>query len=243
MFLRRIRGNSMSPALKPGDVVIGWQRPVVAGSIVLARVGSRDVAKRIERVEGDQVYLVGDNRLDSTDSRHYGNVARSAIIGTIMIVFASTVDPPKLLKPAGLWFGRVAAVILIGMALVHLFRIDTFIPVLDEALPGGSVVASLIAVLIILSEVFAIPFALRMKLSPLMHLKSGALMALAPLWWSLIGIWTFGLPLSTGELGAFVHVKSDIVLLLLNLIWLGFNYYTLYLLGYNRLSVHALLRK
>lgn len=243
MFVRRVRGSSMSPALKAGDIVIGWHEPLRIGKVVVARKGSREVIKRVEKIDGGRVYLVGDNRTDSTDSRHYGFLNKSDILGTVMIVLPKSVKPPKLVKPYGVWFGRGLALLLAFMAVVHLFRIDTFLPILDDFLPGGSTAAAFFGVGIILSEIFAIPFALRMKLSPLAHLLSGALLVLAPLWWLLIGVWTLGLVETTGQLGNFVEVPATIWVLALNALWVGVSYYTLYIMGYNNLRVRDLLKK
>lgn len=243
MFIRRIRGQSMAPALEPGQVVIGWHRQPMTGIIVLARQQGREVVKRIESIKDDKAYLVGDNRAESRDSRHYGAVAFQDIIGSVMIKLPHATNPPKLVKPYGAWVGRVAAAILVVMALVHLFRIDTLIPILDGALPGGTGWATFIAVLIVLSEVFAVPFALRMKLSLLAHFKSGMLMVLAPLLWLLIAIWTFGTGASTGLFGEFVNTPSTPALLVLNLGWLSLNYYALWVLGYNNLPLKNLLKK
>jgi hypothetical protein len=233
----------MQPTINSGDVVVVLRRQPRAGEVALASVRGREVIKRVKRLDAGKYYLVGDNPDESTDSRHYGNVAKSDILGTIMIVFPKSTNPPKLVKPYGLWLGRVAAAMLTIVALVQLFRIDTFLPILNENLPGGDVAASFIGVFIILSEVFAIPFALRMKLSPLARLKSGALLALAPLWWLLITIWTFGLTDNTGQLGEFVSVPANGVVLFLNLLWVAFSYYALYTLGYNHLKLRDLLRK
>ena len=233
----------MSPSLVDGDVVMVSSRLPDPGQIALARHGGKEIIKRVTHIEGDQYYLVGDNSHESTDSRHYGFVNKSDILGTIMIVLPKAVNPPKLVKPYGLWLGRVAAAILTVIALIQLFRIDTFLPILNEILPGGDVAASVAGVFIILSEIFAIPFALRMKLSPLAQLKSGALLVLAPLWWLLIDIWTIGLAVNTGQLGEFVTVPSNVWVLLVNLVWVAFSYYTLYTLGYNRLKLADLLKK
>lgn len=240
ILIRRVRGASMTPALHPGDIVIGLRAKPRLGSLVIARYGGREIIKRVERIEDDAYYLVGDNRQESTDSRHYGKMKRSAILGTIMITVKKPTNPPKPVKSYGILLGRLAAVVLVSMAVIHLFRIDTFIPILDEALPGESVAASAAALLIILSEVFAIPFALRMRLSPLAHLVSGALLVLAPLWWVLIDIWTMSLANATGQLGEFANAPSTLWLVLLNVAWLAFNYVALYALGYGRLSTKAL---
>ena len=243
MFLRRINGKSMLPTLLPDQVVMGWKRRFHAGDIVLARQAGRDVVKRVKSVKNNKVYLVGDNSDDSRDSRHYGPVEFQDIIGSIMIKLPVAINPPKLLKPSGVWFGRIVAAMLVVMALIHLFRIDTLIPILDGVLPGGGTWAALVAVVIVLSEVFAVPFALRMKLSLLAQVKSGALVAFAPLWWLLISIWAFGTDMSTGQFGQSIDTPSSGMLIFVNVLWVGFNYGTLWLLGYNRLSLKKLLKK
>lgn len=233
----------MAPTLQSGQVVAGWRRRFAVGDIVLARQANREVVKRVKSIKDGRVYLVGDNSEDSQDSRHYGPVEFRDIIGSIMIKLPFASDPPKLVKPYGIWFGRAAAVVLVLMALVHLFRIDTLIPILDAALPGGTGWATFASILIVLSEVFAVPFALRMKLSLLAQVKSGALVVLAPLLWLLVTIWSFGAEVSTGQLGQFVSLRSDMNLIVVNFLWLSFNYYTLWLLGYNSLSLKKLLKK
>lgn len=232
----------MLPTLHPGQLIFGWRKSVAVGDVVLARQVGRVVVKRIKSISKQKVYLVGDNHEDSKDSRHYGPVEFEDIIGSIMIKLPHATNPPKLVKPYGVWVGRAAAAVLVVMALVHLFRIDTLIPILDGALPGGMGWATFIAVLIVLSEVFAVPFALRMRLSVLAHLKSGMLMVFAPLLWLLIAIWAFGTGASTGLFGEFAHTPSTPALLVLHLAWLGLNYYALWVLGYNNLPLKKLFK-
>jgi len=233
----------MSPTLHSSQVVLGWYKKPAVGDIVLARQAGREVVKRVEAIKSGKVYLVGDNRTESHDSRHYGSVEFRDIIGSIMIKLPHATNPPKLVKPSGVWLGRVAAAILVLFALIHLFRIDTFIPILDGVLPGGAGWGTFIALLIILSEIFAVPFALRMKMSLLAHAKSGLLMVLSPFLWLLVCIWAYGTGLSTGQLGQFIETPSNDIVVLLNLGWLGFSYYALWLLGYNNLPLKKLLKK
>lgn len=230
----------MHPTLHEGDLVIGWTRRLQVGSVVVATHGDREIVKRIERIDNDAVYVVGDNSAESTDSRHYGNLKRSAILGTIMIVLPKAIAPPKVVKPYAVILGRLVAVVLVAMAVIHLFRIDTFIPILDAALPGGSGVASFIALLIILSEVFAVPFALRMQLSPLAHVVSGALVAFAPLWWLLLSIWALDFSSDIGELGGFYSAPGSIEVVAINTLWVALGYYALYMLGYGQLTMRTL---
>lgn len=232
----------MYPVLRDGEIIIAWRVTLRPGQIVLARQGEREIVKRIKRLGARHAYLVGDNASESQDSRHYGKVARSAILGVVMIVLPKAVNPPALVKPYGIWLGRVAALLLTGASLVHLYRIDTFIPLLDDVLPGSSGFASVVALSIILTEMFAIPFALRMKLSPLGHYVSGTLMILAPFWWVLVGIWTLGVS-DTAQLGQFVAMPSTVGLLVLNISLVLYAYLTLYALGYGNIKLAHLLRK
>lgn len=233
----------MLPTLSDGDIVVAWRTSLKLGQVVVAKQGAQEVVKRIEKLDQNHVYLVGDNRLESKDSRHYGKVARSAILGVVMMTLPKAVNPPKLVKPYGVWLGRIAALLLIAASLLHLYRIDTFIPLLDAVLPGTASFATIAGLIIILSEVFAIPFALRMNLSPLGHFVSGTLMVLAPFWWVLVSLWTLGIASSTAQLGEFIAVPSTIPVLALNIALVIFAYWTLYALGYGTIKLDRLLRK
>lgn len=158
-------------------------------------------------------------------------------------IFPKAVNPPQLVKPYAPVLGYVTSGIVIVLAVLHLFRIDTLLPIVDKVLPNDSTVAGAFVIVVILAEIFALPFLLRVNLSPLAHITSGLLAVLAPLMWSLLSIWAFGLPYSTGELGEFVTLKSTWWLVVLNLIWLSFNFFTLWTLGYNNLKVKDVLRK
>lgn len=243
MIIRRVTGSSMTPKLKAGAVVVAFRRSIRPGSVVVADLGGREVVKRVAAIEHDRVYLRGDNRYESTDSRHYGGLPKHAIIGTVMMTFPSATNPPKPVKPYGVWLGRVAALVLIMMATVHLFRIDTFIPLLQATMQADGITASLLALVIIMSEVFAVPFALRMRLSPLGHLLSGALMLAAPLLWLFVSAWALGVADNTGQLGQFVTVPATVFIVVLNVLWLAYNHVTLYTLGFNTLRLSHLLSK
>lgn len=158
-------------------------------------------------------------------------------------IFPKAVKPPKLVKPYAPILGYVAASILALFAIIHVFRIDTLVPIINTALPGRSTAAGMFVVVVVLAEVFALPFLLRMKLSPLAHICSGFLAVLAPLMWTLLTIWSYGSEFSIGQLGEFVHVPGAWFVVALNFIWLGFNFFTLWTLGYNNLKVKDILRK
>lgn len=140
--------------------------------------------------------------------------------------------PPKLQNHYGAIMGMFAAAVSIFFAVIHLFRIDMLVPLVDTYMVGGVIIASLKVVAIVLAEVFAVPFALRMKLSPLAHRVSGALLVFAPLYWTLITIWNYGTDLSTGQFSSFVETPSVWISIVLNLAWLAFTLATLWALGY-----------
>jgi signal peptidase I len=97
----RVDGSSMAPALRDGDVVVVLLRPVAArriepGDVVLARLGSADgpgsqqVIKRVERrlqgVESAFFVLRGDRRETSRDSRQFGPIPASHVLGRAWLV-------------------------------------------------------------------------------------------------------------------------------------------------------------
>lgn len=78
----------MQPALRPGDrvLVASWARPRV-GDIVVMRdpeAHSTFVVKRVESITNEQAVVKGDNPWVSRDSRHFGPVPRSLIVGRVV---------------------------------------------------------------------------------------------------------------------------------------------------------------
>jgi signal peptidase I len=98
-FRAIVEGDSMRPALRPGDVVVATSArgPVSRGALVVVERPDRpgfDLLKRVTAVPGDvapngealrpgEYWVEGDDRLRSTDSRHFGPVARAAIRGVV----------------------------------------------------------------------------------------------------------------------------------------------------------------
>ena len=86
-----IHGKSMHPIHPDGSKVLIhkvfylFQKPQI-GDIVLVR-DPRDnkmLIKRVQDKKNDAFFVVGDNKKESTDSRHFGFVARRAIIGKVI---------------------------------------------------------------------------------------------------------------------------------------------------------------
>jgi signal peptidase I len=117
--IRRVTSGSMEPTLLVGDQVLvdrmlfaprlpRWLasllpvRAVATGDVVLFRSpedGRTALVKRCVALPGDLVpagvvpgsslYLVGDRRADSHDSRDFGPVDRAAVVGRVVLVLAS----------------------------------------------------------------------------------------------------------------------------------------------------------
>jgi nickel-type superoxide dismutase maturation protease len=83
-----VEGNSMLPALKDGDaVLIERSEKVSEGDIVLVNHPFKESVKILKRVKnfddkGD-LFLAGDNRDESTDSRTFGAVPLKYLIGKV----------------------------------------------------------------------------------------------------------------------------------------------------------------
>lgn len=83
-----VEGNSMLPALKDGDaVLINPSEKIAAGDIVFANHPFKKSVKILKRVkefdEKGDLFLIGDNASESTDSRTFGAVPLKYLIGKV----------------------------------------------------------------------------------------------------------------------------------------------------------------
>lgn len=76
LVVRRVVGHSMLPTLPPGTLVIatGWLRKPKPGLVVIIEHDGKEKIKRIQKHEDDQIYVIGDHEIASTDSRHFGHL-------------------------------------------------------------------------------------------------------------------------------------------------------------------------
>ncbi|MDZ4231196.1 MAG: vitamin K epoxide reductase family protein [Patescibacteria group bacterium] len=81
----------MKPDFTSGSLVFVSRRfgPRVGDVVVLKdpRDGSRIVIKRVSSITGVRLFLLGDNPLGSTDSRFFGSVDRSNILGKVLFKY------------------------------------------------------------------------------------------------------------------------------------------------------------
>ncbi len=82
----------MEPNLKQSTTVItfNWYyflRSPHVNDLVVAKVMERLVIKRIKKTKKNEVWLEGDNKEASTDSRSFGWIDKKDIMGKVVYIF------------------------------------------------------------------------------------------------------------------------------------------------------------
>jgi phage repressor protein C with HTH and peptisase S24 domain len=82
---RRVVGASMCPKLQPGQVLLATPlfRRIQPGEVVIIDHDGKEKVKRVEEVQGDRVFVIGDNLSASTDSRHFGWLRREEVVARV----------------------------------------------------------------------------------------------------------------------------------------------------------------
>ena len=93
LFRVAVTGPSMEPTVREGDWLLVRQlrRLPRVGELVIAadpRESARLLVKRVIAIAGDQVTVAGDRPDRSTDSRHFGPLPVSAIVGSPVLRYA-----------------------------------------------------------------------------------------------------------------------------------------------------------
>lgn len=85
IFLRKVVGRSMLPMLADGQVLVCWKNAAIRrGDVVIVHHNGMEKIKRLKTIRTHHVYIVGDNRAASTDSRHFGWISRDAVVGRVI---------------------------------------------------------------------------------------------------------------------------------------------------------------
>jgi len=75
----------MLPTLTPGQLIVGRQtNDLHPGDVVVVSHNGLEKIKRIERQQGNLLYLLGDNPVASTDSRSFGWVQAATIVAKVV---------------------------------------------------------------------------------------------------------------------------------------------------------------
>lgn len=84
-YVRRVVGHSMLPILPPGTLVIGIESSKAKpGKVVIIEHDGKEKIKRIEKIEDNKIFVVGDHGADSSDSRQFGWLDKKAILAKII---------------------------------------------------------------------------------------------------------------------------------------------------------------
>jgi hypothetical protein len=75
----------MAPKLRPGQLIFATAvfRKLRPGQVVIVERENKQLIKRIERIEADKVFVIGDNLAHSIDSRQFGWLDRSEVIALV----------------------------------------------------------------------------------------------------------------------------------------------------------------
>lgn len=86
-----VEGDSMRPAIRPGDrLLVVRRRRYRVGEVVALRDprDGRTILKRVESVDDINLMVAGDNGAASTDSRIFGSVSVSSVLGRAVYRYA-----------------------------------------------------------------------------------------------------------------------------------------------------------
>jgi hypothetical protein len=126
-----------------------------------------------------------------------------------MTVFVKATMPSLPKKPWAMKAALVYSGILVVLAVTQLFSFDQFLVVVrDFALLGGKPGAYFLATVIVIAEVFALPFLLRMQVSVAMRYLSMAMGWLVALLWLGITAWLVATGSNVTNIGVFGDVVS-----------------------------------
>ncbi|MDQ1397242.1 MAG: hypothetical protein QOG64_2501 [Acidimicrobiaceae bacterium] len=97
-----VSGDSMRPTLDPGDrLLVRRTRRPRPGDVVAAvdpRQPTRILLKRVLTITDDGLVLIGDNPDASTDSRHFGPVPWSSVLGVAMYRYAPAARSSRVVR-------------------------------------------------------------------------------------------------------------------------------------------------
>ncbi|MDP2637165.1 MAG: S26 family signal peptidase [bacterium] len=84
------RGHSMEPSAKEGDFVFAWKLfywPRKGDLVVVRDIAQgKFLLKKVREIKGDALWLEGENLADSYDSRQFGWVPKTALVGRAFVI-------------------------------------------------------------------------------------------------------------------------------------------------------------
>lgn len=101
----------MDPTLHPGQDIlsINWFVNPKVGDIVVLKKEAKEMVKRVQKVVGDRVYVIGDNAKESTDSRDFGLIGLDQVTGKV-VYQSGQIPCPNCSSPVIGIYGRKDAI-------------------------------------------------------------------------------------------------------------------------------------
>lgn len=109
-----VSGLSMFPTLKEGQEIVSFNwaylgRKPKVGDIIVIKYQGQEMVKRVSQLKGEQVLVEGDNKNQSTDSRHFGPVKMDQVVGKV-IYQSDQIPCPNCDSPVVGIYGRKDAI-------------------------------------------------------------------------------------------------------------------------------------
>lgn len=78
----------MAPALSSGQdvLVLKWFYRIKADDLIVFKRDGRALLKRVEKIRNELFYVRGDNKEASTDSRRFGPILKSDVVGKVILI-------------------------------------------------------------------------------------------------------------------------------------------------------------
>jgi hypothetical protein len=147
---------------------------------------------------------------------------------------------PKPISKNAPTLGLVVAGVLVVMLGLQLIGLDKVLSGLDAQFNGHDGWAIAVTVITLLTELAALPFLLRMKLSYLASILSGVAAVLAPWFWILVAVWSIGMSdVAAAQFGAIATLDISWWIIAVDVVWLLFNLYVVKQLNLEKIWYQA----
>ncbi|RMG28072.1 MAG: nickel-type superoxide dismutase maturation protease [Methanobacteriota archaeon] len=84
----KVEGSSMEPFLRPGQfAIIRKTKQVKIGDVICFPDPQNPkllLIKRVQAINDNSAFVIGDNLTKSRDSRHFGMISKGSIIGKLL---------------------------------------------------------------------------------------------------------------------------------------------------------------
>lgn len=155
--------------------------PARAGQVVVVSHDGRELIKRVDKSTGSHYWILGDNVSQSTDSRSFGWLDKTAILGVLIMHISTRRNSSRAIEvryPRFVWLSYVAAAAWTLLLLCLLFQFEDVVIIAGTGLsilfnmPTDETTGKLLAGALVTSMLFSLPYMLRMRLSRLARVSS-----------------------------------------------------------------------